>query len=446
MKFRLLRIWETISVSFWFLPMLIILFSIVSASFFVYIDRLIFIHKPEVFPKYLMGGATGARAVLSTIAASMITVASIVFSITFVTLGLASSQLGPRAVRNFMKSRMNQVVLGAYVSAFIYCLIVMRSVNTQIDTAFIPNVAVLMGMVQALINILLLIFFIHNISMAIQADNVIARISAEFERKIKETFSKIADEGQKNIRDCEQEFVDLPYSHSLFAPQSNYLMAINSDLLFSIADRLNLIIKIHFKPGDFICRNAELMEVRSLEQIDQEVSTQLVQTMNYNGHRTGVQDVEFLVLELVEIACRALSPGINDPFTAITCIDKLGGIICDFSEFQFPSPYIFDKEQNLRLIMKTTTFDGFVQAAFNQIIQYAEGKGEILIRIMETFRYAAEAFTEKEHLTPIVNQADKAMRQAEFSIREPKDREKMKAIFGDLNRLLNVRTESFSRK
>lgn len=192
MRIRLLNLWEHIRVSFWFIPALMIVAVIVFAVNMIALDRKIGF-EPERFWGFMYSvDPEGARSILSTVAGSMITVAGVTFSITIVVLNLASSQFGPRLLRNFMQDRSTQAVLGTFIATFIYCLLVLRSVHTSSLSFFVPHLSVTVGVVLAIANVGVLIFFIHHIARSIQADRVVASISRELENNIRRIFSEEA--------------------------------------------------------------------------------------------------------------------------------------------------------------------------------------------------------------------------------------------------------------
>ncbi len=190
---KLKFIWQELTGSFWFIPMLIILFSIGLASVLIFVDRAVDIRSIGYLNSILTESADSARSVLSTISGAMIGVAGTVFSITLVALTLASSQFGSRLLKNFMHERLNQVVLGTYVSTYVYCLIVLNVVKDNDAQVFIPTLSILVAIMAAIGNIVLLVIFIHSIASSIQADKVISDISISLRQNIERIFSEELD-------------------------------------------------------------------------------------------------------------------------------------------------------------------------------------------------------------------------------------------------------------
>ena len=171
--------WQKIESSFWFVPTTILLGAVTLAIVMITTDATTDLHAVDQWPLFFGAGAAGARGLLTTVAGSMITVAGLVFSITLVTLSLTTSQYTSRVIRNFMRSRVNQMVLGVFVGIFAYCLVVLRTIRGGDEGAFVPTLAVLVGLILAFVGIAFLIYFIHHISMSIQASSIIAEAAQE---------------------------------------------------------------------------------------------------------------------------------------------------------------------------------------------------------------------------------------------------------------------------
>lgn len=410
MKTRLLSLLEMIRTSFWFVPGLMVVSAIGLSFVIVAVDRSFEPEHYRVFGLLYAGGPEGARNILSTIAGSMITVAGVAFSITIVALTLASSQFGPRLLRNFMRDTGNQFVLGTFISTFIYCLLVLRSVCETGEDVFVPFIAVTVAMVLALANVGVLIYFIHHVSTSIQADRVIAAVYHELLDHIQRLFpEEIGHEIDKRESDS-----GIPLTtknryrqvRHIAAFQSGYLHAIAGDSLIEIARENDLLIHVRYRPGEFIVAGSTLAKVESTEQLNEGLAKQISNSFIIGPQRTPEQDAEFAIHQLVEVAIRALSPGINDPFTAITCIDYLGSSLCFLTDRTFPSQYRYDNEGELRVIAKPLTFEGVTNAAFDQIRQYGRTSVAVTIRLLETLKNIAEHTRNSEQRKAILRQAD----------------------------------------
>ena len=430
MKMKLIKLWETLSVSFWFLPSIIISIGIGLAFLFVRLDAQYNISFPGFLGLFTSGEAEGARAVLSAIASSMMTIAGVIFSITIVTLVLASSQMGPRVLRNFIKSKLNQVVLGSYVASFIYCLLVLRVVTGTNGYAFVPTISLAFAIIQAIANILLLIFFINHVSNSIQADNVVGDLSQELHHKIKVLFPEEIGKEKKEYRKSDAlgdiDQVKYQLTEILPARTSNYLESIDQEKILAIAVKFDLILKLDYRPGHFVIKGCNFITVHSKLPLEESTGEAIYTCFNFSRRRSPTQDAEFVISQIVEVAVRALSPSLNDPFTVITCVDKLGAALCSLIAKEFPSSYRLDEQGNLRIIASAPAFEGMVDAAFNQIRQYGKASADILIRLMETFAAMAEKARTKEQKEVILKHTQMVQRAAEDNLEEPEDREDLK--------------------
>lgn len=443
MKQHLIRFWEILMTSFWFIPLLLILAATILSFVLVFLDNQVSFHPPGFLDFFYSSEAEGARSVLSTIAGSMMTVAGIVFSTTIVALTLASSQFGPRLLRNFMSDRLNQVVLGSYVATFIYCLLVLKSVRSGPEAEFVPNFSVFFSMILAVINILLLIVFIHHIATAIQADTVVSKVAKELQDDIQRLFpnhwEKAAAAETEGLADKKEAMSSHPLSIDLRAPKSGYVQSVDTDQLMALATEHDLLLLLHYRPGQFVLQNAELILVKSVKKPEETVLNQLLDCFLTGEFRTPTQDPEFAVRQLVEVACRALSPGINDPYTAITCIDKLGATIAGLTGRAFPPAYWYDPHKQLRMLVNNTDFTGLLDVSFNQIRQFGSGSPAVLIRMMEILSALAELTRNTEQNKAILRHAAMVNRAGQEALSEPNDQADLEERFDRITKTLNLK-------
>lgn len=420
---RFLFNWKELKSSFWFLPSLIILVSIGAAIGLIYIDNIFDFKSTGVIQYIFIGSADSARSVLSTISSAMIGVAGTVFSITLVALTLASNQFGPRLLRNFMTERINQIVLGSYISTYVYSLIVLNSITDTDQIEFVPIISVFVAILAAVANIILLIVFIHNTAVSIQADNIISEVSKSLSKSISILFPKeMGEEHYGNeLPDVASLKKKFSYRQPITSPKSGYLQDIDVDVIFDTAKEKDLLIILHNRPGDYLIEEVEIGEFYSNETHKKEETQKLQDAFIIGKVRTPQKDAEYFIHQMVEIAARALSPGINDPYTAITCIDNLSSTLCHLTKVKFPSKYRYDEEVNLRVVTDTLTFEGMLNAAFNQIRQFAEGSPSVLIRLMEALITINKFAKKNEHKDAIQQHTEMVLRLAKKSFDEKRD-------------------------
>ena len=420
MKTRLLNLWEAVRTSFWFIPGLMVLSAIGLSFVMVAVDRRAAVDPSWTFELLYTGGPEGTRSILSTIAGSMITVAGVTFSITIVALTLTSSQFGPRLLRNFMKDRGNQVVLGTFIATFIYCLLVLRSVDTSGRHVFIPYISVSFAVLLALANAGVLIYFIHHISTSIHADRVIDTVYRELMETIQALFPEEYGHGGAESRAGDEN--DRPV-HPVAASRGGYLQAVDDEGLLALAGENDLLIRLPHRPGEYIVSGDTLVEVLGAGRPDQSLAERIADHLIVGPQRTPEQDAEFAIHQLVEVAVRALSPGINDPFTAMSCIDRLGSALCYLTGRAFPSSYHFDDGGTLRMIAKPVTFAGVMDAAFDQIRQYGRSSAAVTIRLLETLTVIASHARDPEQRQAVLRQASMVERASREALPEENDRQ-----------------------
>ncbi len=424
MRVRLLNTWESLRTSFWFIPAVMTALAIALSFLTVYIDRSIG-PGTNIFGFLYSGGPEGARMVLSTIAGSMITVAGVTFSITMVALTLASSQFGPRLLRNFMHDTGNQVVLGTFIAGFAYCLLVLRTVHTVEGEDFVPSISVAVALVLALAGIVVLIYFIHHVSLSMQAEQVISAVSRDLEEKIERLFPKESRDGVERDLEAESKRRVAEEDHELSvdipAARSGYIRAMDRHGLLEAATENDLLVLLPRRPGEYLVEGSPLVTVRCKEKIGKGLAGRLSGAVILGAQRTPEQDAEFAVHQLVEVAIRALSPGINDPYTAVSCVDRLGSALCFLCGREFPSPYLYDDQDYLRVVFKPETFTGIINAAFDQIRQYGRESVAVTIRLLETLQTIAFQARTHEQREAVLRQAEMIRRGSVEALHEEND-------------------------
>lgn len=426
MNIKLIKLWDSLSSSFWFVPTLMVVAAILLSIATLSLDQAFKSEIIQTFGWTYTRGPAGSRAILSSVAGSMITVATTAFSITIVALQLASSQFGPRLLRNFMRDRGNQLVLGTFIATFVYCLLVLRTINGVNEHEFVPNISVTCGILLAIASLGVLIYFIHHAAESIQADNVIAGVGDELKEAIDRLFPKKL--GRKPPEDQQQlKDQDIPAEFEQDAclvksADSGYLQAIDDNRLMEIAHSHNLLIRLQHRPGNFVIQGSDLVMVWPGEKVNKKLAKKIKDAFIFGRQRTQQQDVEFVVNQLVEIAVRALSPGVNDPFTALRCIDHLGAGLSYLAEREIPSPYRYDEDNQLRVIAHPVTFAGMTDSAFNQIRQYGLSSVAVIIRLLDTITVIAPHTHDKSNRMALLRHAHMIQRGSQEVVTEECDR------------------------
>lgn len=423
MKAKLSTLWESIKTSFWFIPGLMLLAAVGLSSLANHLDKNVLTDDQEPAALLYIGGLDGARAILSTIAGSMITVAGVVFSITMVALTLTTRQFGPRLLRNFFKDKSNQVAVGTFIATFAYCLLVSRTVQSEGNETFLPRLGVSLAILLAIISVAVLVYFIHHASTSIRAEEVVAATSRELRAAINRLFPDGVHArpapGAKS--EPELELTKEP-SHRVSAESDGYLISADETELIKLAVHYDIVIQTFYRPGDYVFSRTSLAEISParLPQVDLDRAVRdcfLVRT-----RRIPRQDIEFGISELVEVAVRALSPGVYDPITAINCIDHLTQEISILCTRRFPRPQRYDGNGRLRLILDVVTFDGIMDSAFHQIRQYSSRNVDVQIRLLEALGVLANSAHKDVQLSAIRRHAEMVHRSALEAASDPNDR------------------------
>jgi uncharacterized membrane protein len=385
---QLASYWDRLRTSFWFLPSTMAIVAILLSFALVNLDASLDAETIRKVDWIYTFGPEGARAILSAIASSMVTVAGLTFSITMLTLQLASSQFGPRLLRNFMRDRGNQVVLGTYLATFIYCLLVLRTVRGTEDSHFVPHMAVAGGVLLALASIAVLIYFIHHVANAIRIETLLEELASETRATIDRLYPERmgrnippqaeVDRGNRPPSDFDQRV------RQILAPQGGYVQRVDTDALVRFAVEGNLVLRIDARPGRFVWDNQALLSAYPKEAVSEETEDQLRSAFVLGSERTPEQDLEFSVRRIVEIAQRALSPGINDPTTALYCIDRLGETFAYLARRDIPSAMRMDESGRVRILTETADLDQLAGPAFRAVARYGSTDSDVLDKLLAT--------------------------------------------------------------
>lgn len=410
MKTRILHLFELLTVNFWMIPLLFLIAAAALAFINIFLDRALFSGWAETLPfPFYFKDANNFRSLLSLTASSMLGVTGVAFSITIASLTLASQQFGPRLLRNFMKTKFNQVVMGFFIGTFLYCMLLLQFSSTLDKTELTPVISLTTLLALSITDLLLLVFFFHHTAMSIQADTIINDVHHELSARLTSLLPEQVQTEEAiptaQLRHKEEErFAQEGYP--VKALSSGYLQAIDVEGLKSYATEHNMAVKLLFRPGNFLIQGSCMGWYMGENEQDENIQIAINHYLLVGDIRTAEQDAEFAIRQLVEIAVRAMSPGINDPFTAITCIDRLGDALVFMLNRQFPAQQHFDEDARLRLQLKPFTFTGILGAAFNQIRQNTAFHVAVIINLLETLHTLAVQARTGEQKRAIRGQAE----------------------------------------
>jgi uncharacterized membrane protein len=399
MKNDLLILRDKLRASYWFIPMIMATFAFALSIIAVQADERWGLQLAWVVGLVYVDSPEGARAVLSTVASSMITVAGVVFSLTMVVLSLTSQQYGPLVLSNFIRDRGNQFVLGTFTGTFIYCLLVLRTIRGVGNSFFIPHISVLIGLGLAIASLAVLIYFIHHVSDSIRASTIITRISADIRSATDELFPEPIGRGPQPIEHIRHELPDNfdAQAKPVYASRSGYLQLVDEGHLLATAVDADVVIKLAHRPGDFVLDGAVLALVWPLERVNEKLSDRINDAFEFGQARTQAQDLEYLLNQLVGVGARALSPALNDPFTAMSCIDRLAEALCRLANRKLPSAYRYDRDGQLRIIANPLGFAEMVRLSFDEVWAYGRGDARVRRQLQKAFDMLAECIHNEDY-------------------------------------------------
>lgn len=379
---KLRQIWGDLRSSFWFIPLLMVTGSIVLAAALIEVDSDGSARWMNQWPRLFGTGAEGARQMLATLAGSMMSVMGITFSMTLLALALASGQYTSRILRNFMRSSVTQFTLGTFAGIFVYCLIVLRTIRGG-ETEFVPSLAVFFAFILALSGVVVLIYFIHHIASSIQASNIIASVAQETIEFVDRLFPEKPNHGSGEDEDQDQVLRSLDERtwYAVPAEHSGYLQSVDNDALLRLARDGKTVVRMEHGVGAFVVQNTALVSLALTSPPDQETISALNGAYSISRHRTIEQDPAFGIRQIVDMALKALSPGVNDTSTAVMCVDHLSSILARLACRPFPLSHRYEAE-TLRVIAIVPTFEGLLAKAFDQIRGSAAGNVAVMARML----------------------------------------------------------------
>ena len=322
------------------------------------------------------GGIDGSRGVLTAIAGSLITAVTLVFSITIVTLQLASSQFTPRLLRRFTGDTQFQVTLGLLLGTFVYSLIALWSVGSQAPdrASFVPTLTTALAVVLGISSVAALILFIHRVSTLIQVSVLVNEVTGETLALVDQTYSE--SDAERVEFAAAPEFPGQPGA-PVPARVSGYLRSIDTDGLVTLVDDRKVTVVLKHRVGEFVLRSSVMARVYPGEFLDDDLIERIQRKMLIEADRSSVEDVTLGVQQVADIGIKALSPGINDPTTALACIDSLCEILAEVSRRQPPGVIEQGKHGGMLVFRDAPTFETLVDQAFTQIRQY--GAGDVIV-------------------------------------------------------------------
>ncbi|GAB3039293.1 DUF2254 domain-containing protein [Oleiagrimonas citrea] len=439
-----IRLWlDTLRTSLWFVPTLIVLASVVLAYALLAADAAL---PPEWWKHYGAGvnavmdvRIRGATAILQMIGTSIITIAGVVFSITIAAFTLAAGQYTSRVLRNFIGDRGNQTVLGSFLGIFIYCMLVLRSLSSASDAAHAPALALLMAMVLAFFAIGILIYFIHHIAIGLQATNVVAAIARDALPSIDHHFpERFAPPEQDNV-DLERPQGE--HRSTLRAHRSGYLTGVSYAALAERAEACKGWIRVYRNAGEFVAEGEALAELVTPEPVEDERIDAMRAVWSFGDQRTLANDPGYGLRQLVDVALKALSPGVNETTTGVMCVNWIGVMLLRMAERRLPAQMRV-RDGCIRVITQAPQLGDFIALGFDQIRQNASGNVAILRRLLEVLLALSASVGAHKARKPILRQVEAIEAMMHDTVRWDHDAEPLRKLLDTLRERLEGDTES----
>ena len=379
--------WRNTLNGFWFVPGALALAYVVLALLLIQVDRAA---GNERGVRYGFGGdASAARDVLSTIAGSLITVAGLAFSITIVVLTMVSSQFTPRALQSFLADRTNQVVAGTFVGIFAYSLVVLRAVRgDEVTDRFVPGLAVSVAILLGLVALAFLLVFIHHMGQSVQLAHIVARIGKQTLGAIETLYPERFGEEEESAVELVEQWRREGDPATVHPARPGYVQSIEADSIANRLARPGVRIRVAVRPGDFVTEADTLVEVWPAAALDADDADAVRPCVSVENEREVGQDAAFGLRQLTDIALRGLSPGVNDPSTALAALGYLRAALERLAERDVPAGE--RRIGDLTVVLESRSFEDFVSEPIAELGRYAAASARVATTLLDIVAVIAD--------------------------------------------------------
>lgn len=425
-------LWTRLNSNYWFYPALFSVFACALALWMVWLDRNGFSEFLNDVSWIVPARPDGATTLLTVIASAMIGVAATVFSITIAAVAYASGNYGPRLLTNFMEDRGNQLSLATFIGTFVYSVVVLRAVRAGDEMAtsaadaastalpgFVPQLSLLVAMGLMAFSIAVLVFFLNHIPASIRINTVLEGIGKRLLDGIEDTYPERAGGSLAAAQ---------PDGEPVSAKRTGYIELIDFDGLMKTAHEAECRFSLKVRTGDFVHRGMVLMEICGAEVMD-DLTDDICSEFSIGATRTAAQDLQFLIDELVEIALRALSPGINDPFTAITAMHWLGAATSSLGTRDLHKHIeALDDDEEPRVVPLPDDFEHYLGRGFGNVRSGVATSPNAALVMLDTLRHAATPIDDESRTRLLGREGRRLMEQARTQLVGP-DLEQVEARY-----------------
>ncbi len=377
--------WDRMSVNFLFIPGIMALGAMLLAWLMFWLDGQIPNEILNTSRFIVSGSVTELRGYLFAMATAVLTTAGVVFTLLTLPLSTVAAQYGSRLLRIFLGDRTTQFVLGMFVATFAYCVFSAMAIPPAEVRPEGAQITTTIGLYLLIAAFASLILLIQHISMMLQAPNIAAAAGVELMEVVRETNLQQAPGGEyqrQTARNLPDSFM-MEKASPVRATETGYIQYVDPEYILPLAEKKNIVIHIVPKPGAFVRSGMVIAEVWPADRVDNDLNDEIRNTFHLGNQRTPTQDVEYAINQLTEMAVRAMSPAINDPFTAMTCLDYIGAGLALFVRQGAISPNIYDSHGQLRLFFAPVTFDELLSAAFDMLRHASSDNADVLLHMLE---------------------------------------------------------------
>lgn len=420
MKLRIL--WDDLQSSLWFVPTLWIGSLGVLALLLIGLDqRLSYLELHRLLPWLFIDGAEGARTMLGSIGTAMLTVATLAFSIIMLGVVQMANAYSPRILRQYLGDTDNQHVLGILIGTFLYSLLVMRVVRSTDESLFVPTISVTVAILLALLSTAAFVYFVNHVAHSIEVSAVVTSI----QRESQEVLEVLYPNNGPSLLPDELESPLAWDSLTIPSRYSGYIEAVAVKGLVAAAREAGGRVRVERSVGDYVLAGTPLATIWAAAAEQEGLGRAVYGQITLGSERTMVQDLAYGIRQLSDVALRAISPAVNDPSTAINCIDVLAALLAELLHRSPLSPYYHDEQGTLRLIVPHPTFETLLDLAFNQIRQYAANDYACTLRLLEVCTDLASLAMRPSERVALWKHIVMLGRSADRHLHEPWDRDQV---------------------
>ena len=406
MKLKLFYSFQRLCNSHWFLPTILSICALVLLINCIYIDHVLIDGHILTDSFILLMDPLEIQKLMTVIISTSIAITCVTLSITMLTLAFTSNQLGPRLLPNFIRQGKTQSIVGIFLSIYIYCLILLALTSSNYVLNEQIFVTLYVGLALAILSFVMLIYFINHIIKSIQIHNIIENLGQEIKKTLNRQFTNATKNNfPKNISIQHEKNT---YSHicQISSGKHGYIQAINYDKLRDIANSNKILIEVLKRPGNYIHPTTNVINIYYHQKFNQLLIKQIQALLIIGNQRTNVQDVEYGFDQIAEIAVRALSPGINNPYTAINCIHQIGHLLHHLSSLKIPPNFYLNKTyEKISLIFYQYSYDGIIKISLQQLRQSCENHITPIIELLKMINELACLDLPQEMEKSLRNQA-----------------------------------------